>query len=86
MVLMHIYFSVVAVKSLTPRFQTFGFFGNTQVMKFNDLKELGSEPAVKVCTLNETLFVCLANLRGSGVVNEYSMLQYFPLVTAWSWN
>lgn len=70
MVLMHIWFLVVAVKILTLKFLTFGFSGNTQVMKFNDLKELGTEPAVKVRILNETLFVCMANLRGLGVVND----------------
>jgi hypothetical protein len=66
-------------KNLALRFLTFGFSGNDQVMKFDDLKELGSESAVKVCALNETLFVCLANPRGSGAVNEYSMLRYFFL-------
>ena len=39
-------------------------------MKFDDLKELGSESAVKVCDLNKSLFVCCEGLRGLGFVND----------------
>jgi hypothetical protein len=45
-------------------------------MKFDDLKELGSESAVKVCVLNKTLFGVWGVVNDNFHISIYSLGNY----------